>query len=631
MATPLYSVSGLSSGLDTDSIITKLMQLEQAPITQLQNRKTTYQTKVDLWSVIRTQLSALRTSVDGLKNLSDVNAHTTAISSDTGIVDVKVTGTPSPGTLSFTVDRLATNHQLSSHSPFASADALVGAGTFTVTVGGVGHDVITTASTTLQQLATSVSNLGVGVTATVVSLGAADSRLVLSADETGTAAAFTAGGTQSGLATFDVAEDAKDAQVTIGSGPGALVVTRASNEIADLLPGVSLTLKAKSTAPVTVTTGRDADGLVDAVTKLVTQANTILSTLDKATAYDAEAKQGGPLQGDASAWGLAMDLRTAVSDLVARAGSYRAASSIGITLNRTGQFDVDKTKLRSAVESDPDAFARLLARGGSSLDARLGFVAAGDRTKPGSYAVQITSAGAAAAVTGGVYASPGSDEALTVTSGSKSVAVSVTAGSTLAQAVSQINAALVAGGIATVLASDDGAGHLALSETRFGSKIGFTVAGDDAFGLNGSFAGADVVGTIAGIAATGVGQVLTSKEGAANGLTIRVAATASEVAGAGGTLSLGSFDYSEGLVGRLSRFLGTTEGAKGSVTITTDNWNGQIKLIDESIARIQERLTIREATLRAQFTAMETALSSLQSQGNWLSQQISSFNASSSS
>lgn len=40
--TPPISFSGLASGLDTSSIISGLVQAEQAPITQIQNQETTY-------------------------------------------------------------------------------------------------------------------------------------------------------------------------------------------------------------------------------------------------------------------------------------------------------------------------------------------------------------------------------------------------------------------------------------------------------------------------------------------------------------------------------------------------------------------------------------------------------------
>jgi flagellar hook-associated protein 2 len=625
VATSLFSVGGLASGLDTASIINQLVQLERIPITQLETRRSAYERRIDAWSDIRTRLSALRNEVNGLKRLSDVQSYAVASSSDEDVVSVSVTGAPSPGALSFTVDRLATNHQLASQATYGEADSVVGAGTFTITVNGVDHEVTTTTTTTLQQLASQLTNLDVGVRATVIGVGTSDYRLVLRADDSGTEHEFTASGTQAGLGTFDVVEDAVDAQVTVGTGPGALVVERSSNTITDLLPGLTLTLRGESDTPVTVSTERDVDGLIEAIRGVVDEVNLTLGTLDDAAGYDSESERAGPLQGDNAAWRLAMDLRSSVSDLVAGlAGSYRAASTLGITLGADGQFDVNETTLRDALEDDPEAAARLLARGGAAADARLQFVSASDRTSPGTYAVQVTQAAAAASVTSVAWVLPGADEVFTVAVGSTQAEVTIEAGSTLGEAVAQVNEALRLAEIETVTASDDGAGHLVLVESRYGASAGFTVADDDGFGLNGSFAGLDVQGTIDGVAATGSGQVLSADrdDEPSDGLGLRITATAAEVAAAGGTLSLGSIDYVEGFVGRISRFLGSTEGVDGIVSHASDRWTNQIGLIDEQVERLERRIEMREASLRRQFAAMETVLSSLQAQGNWLSAQL---------
>jgi flagellar hook-associated protein 2 len=42
---------------------------------------------------------------------------------------------------------------------------------------------------------------------------------------------------------------------------------------------------------------------------------------------------------------------------------------------------------------------------------------------------------------------------------------------------------------------------------------------------------------------------------------------------------------------------------------------------------MDDRLALKEQTLRAQFTAMETALSQSQTQSSWLSGQLSALNA----
>lgn len=623
MATPLFSVGGLVSGLDTDAIVRQLMQVERNPIVRLQSRQASYRAKIDAWGTVRTRLSALRTAVDRLKVAADVQRFGTASSSDTAAVQVAVTGAVSPASLSFSVDRLATHHQVVSASSFSGAEDTVGAGTLTITRGSTSYQVVTSASTTLAQLARDINALGAGVRATVVSVDGTNHRLLLTAEASGADAAFSVSGTQAALAAFDLVQQGVDAQLTVGSGAGALTVTRGSNTIDDLLEGVTLTLKGTSASPVTVTVDRDVDGVVSAVKGLVEEVNRTITTLADLTRYDPETKRAGALQGDPSAWRLLMDLRTGVSDALAGLGGrYTAASSVGITLGRDGTFALNETTLREALRSDFDAVAGVLARTGTASDPRLSFAYATDATLPGTYAVVLTRAAEAPEVTGSAYAAPAVDETFDVTVGSLTASITVAAGSTLAQAVQAINDALVAAGITTVVASDSGSGSIRLAGTRYGSQATFTVANDGAFGLNGTFTGVDAAGTIDGGATTGSGRILTASAGSAAGLQVRVTATPDEVAAAGGSLALGSLTYTEGFVGRLSRLLSSTEGVDGLVSLATERWRSQVTLIDDQIAAFERRLELREAELRRRFAAMETALSGLTAQGNWLAAQI---------
>ena len=146
------------------------------------------------------------------------------------------------------------------------------------------------------------------------------------------------------------------------------------------------------------------------------------------------------------------------------------------------------------------------------------------------------------------------------------------------------------------------------------------MSGATAFGLDGTYTGQDVAGTINGVAATGAGQTLTAPagSGSAEGLIVRVTASPDEVAAAGGTLALGSISYSEGLSGRLLGFLKELDGENGTIQLATQRYDNQEKLVDDRIAAFDVRLALREQTLRRQFTAMETALANLQSQQSYL-------------
>lgn len=80
----------------------------------------------------------------------------------------------------------------------------------------------------------------------------------------------------------------------------------------------------------------------------------------------------------------------------------------------------------------------------------------------------------------------------------------------------------------------------------------------------------------------------------------------------------------DGLGASLHAYLKTVEGSGGSIQRSRDAIAGRIKSYDEQIENFEVRLQLRETTLRRQFTDMETALSNLHAQGNWLAGQLGS-------
>lgn len=629
MAIPLFNIGGLASGLDTSAIISSVLDVERIPIQQLQARRVDHQIEDNAWQSIKTRYSAIRSALDGLDSQSALNKFAVANSSNTNAVTATATGEATPGAISFTVDQLAANHQVASATNFSGAADLVGAGDFTITIGGTDHTVTTSADTTLGQLAAEINNLGAGVSASVISVDGTDHKLLLASDGTGDVNSFTTSGTVAALGAVDVLQQGQDAEITIGSGASALTLSRATNTVSDLVDGVSIELTETTTAAVTVSTKRDVDGSVDAIKGLMDEVNATLTAIANLTRYSPETDSGGPLVGDSTARSLALDLRSSISSFVnANSSEYPMASSIGVSLNREGTFDVDESKLRSALENDFDTVVGLLVEGGTSADSRLSYVAAGSSTIEGDYGVVITQAATKAGATSSIYAAPVADTTFQVVVDGTSVDVDATAGQTISQVIDSINSALTAAGASTVVASSvnvSGSDYIELGHASYGSSAGFEVVGDP-FGLAGTYAGTDVVGTIGGEAASGTGQSLTASAGSPEGLIIRVTATAADVSGAGGSLSLGDVSYARGVMGSLDVTIGYAEGAGGRIARAQDLSAAQIDLIDDRIEVLEDRLDRREARLIRQYASLETAMATLQSQSQWLSSQLASLN-----
>jgi flagellar hook-associated protein 2 len=74
---------------------------------------------------------------------------------------------------------------------------------------------------------------------------------------------------------------------------------------------------------------------------------------------------------------------------------------------------------------------------------------------------------------------------------------------------------------------------------------------------------------------------------------------------------------------------GASDSIDGTITMAINGRKSTIDRLEDSIADWDLRLELREKTLTRQFTAMETALSNLNSQSSWLGSQLASMSSSS--
>jgi flagellar hook-associated protein 2 len=225
------------------------------------------------------------------------------------------------------------------------------------------------ATTTLQGLADAVNVLDAGVTAIAVNLGTGTSpdwRLQLQSQDTGSAGTIAVVRDDTALA-VQTTQAGQDAEFTVAGFSGTF--TRAANTFSDVLPGVTIGLKAEGTATVTV--GDDVDGTVEQVQGLVDAFNDVVSFVSDqskvAQAAGGETVQLGSLATDQSVRRLVNRLHGLFSQAVEGATSrYVNLSSVGLATQRDGTIDLDATKLRAALADDPDAVASVFAGNGTA-------------------------------------------------------------------------------------------------------------------------------------------------------------------------------------------------------------------------------------------------------------------------
>jgi flagellar hook-associated protein 2 len=178
------SVGGLISGMDTDTIITKLLDLEKKPITQLQQKETDYQVKISAYGTLMGNLKTLKNASKNLDGILDIRSFS-AVSGNTGLLTVAVENMAVAGSYSVTVNQLAAAHKLTS-SGFTPTDA-IGKGTIHLALGSNDAvDISVDAGSTISDVAKSINDADTGVYASVINDGTS-SFLTLTGKQTGAA------------------------------------------------------------------------------------------------------------------------------------------------------------------------------------------------------------------------------------------------------------------------------------------------------------------------------------------------------------------------------------------------------------------------------------------------------------
>lgn len=365
-------VSGLMSGLDTDSIISKLMDLERQPIVQLQNKEAGYQAKITAIGMVKSAMSDLQSAVDALKTSDDFLSYS-ASSSNEDILTVSAGDDVQPGSYNITVSALATAQQVRS-SAFTSADATVGTGTLTIQIGsGKTTDItIDRQHNTLAGIAEATNDADTGVSAGVVNDGNGNYYLTLQSQETGAAntisltiadddgnnedsSGLSALYTDPAAHTLTETQAATNAQLSVNG----IAVERSSNEIDDLAAGLTINLKeADNTKTVTVNSSKGYSGITGKLNDFVKSYNALMDTLKEQTSYNSATKQGGTLLGDSTVSRISRSLSSMVHETAGGVdSSVNSLSKLGIEIDDGGHLGLDTGKLNSAMEAHPDDVA----------------------------------------------------------------------------------------------------------------------------------------------------------------------------------------------------------------------------------------------------------------------------------
>ncbi len=379
-------ISSTASGLDTSAIITAAVATKTAPADVIDAQVTTNTAKIAAYSDVQTLVNALSASVDLLASATNIPtgytsafaANETVLSSSdasvtaSNVMTATTTNAAVDGSYTLTVTQLAASMKIASAT--MDSTALGDTGTFTLAAAdGTAATISVTSDMSLSDIAGAISaqSATTGVNANLVQVSTGEYKMVLTSADTGEAITATAASGDDVLTDIGVTASDGSFANTIQAAQSAIItldgttITRASNTLDDVIPGVTLNLDGTTTSgnSITLAIAQDTSGVTTAVNDFITAYNNLKDylTTQQTVGADGSVSSTAYLFADSTLRSLTTGLDSLVSGALGSGDSTSSTnisylSQLGITLDSDNDLELtDSTALSTALASNSSA------------------------------------------------------------------------------------------------------------------------------------------------------------------------------------------------------------------------------------------------------------------------------------
>ncbi|MEH7112350.1 flagellar filament capping protein FliD [Neobacillus niacini] len=414
-------LTGFASGMDTDSIVKKLMNAESISLNKLKQNQQKQTWLSDTYRQWNADLLAFRSNTVLNMSLSKTYNTFDVTSSQENSVSATASGTSLAGTYSVEVKQLASSATFAGDKvgldPTKSlGNSVQGAGQLTADtsiVMKVNNETVTLDIKTTDTIKDVVTKINSAKDSTGKSLGLQAfydptlQQFILKTKETGVSSKIdlsmnTSPESQAflkntlGLDTTNLVATGQNANVIFN---GNEITTLTSNQAT--IMGINFSFKSPTIGATTVTVSQNTDGVVKNIKDFVDQYNGLLEKINKVVSdpvyrdfqplleeqksemsekqieiWEEKAKSG-LVRSDSILSGVVTKMRSAMTSIVDNGSSYHSLSSIGISSRSyqdKGKLYVDETKLREAIQADPDAVEKLFSQLGDPSKGTSGII-----------------------------------------------------------------------------------------------------------------------------------------------------------------------------------------------------------------------------------------------------------------
>src|SRR5690554_1364579 len=430
---------GLGSGVLRSDLIDKIITEERSSVDlRLDRREELAEARITAYGEIKSKMAQIQSAAITLSSPTLTGA-TKVTSSDESILTATGSAAADPGNYNVEVLNVAKSHSLAT-GIYSSYDEVVGSGKLVFSFGKLTYDgsgnvtgqepnvdapsktlEIDSSNNTLSGVRDAINNADMGVNATIVNDGTGYRLQIVSAETggenamtisvqdangnpaTGALSSFAYNENQNGLTETSKAEDA---QLRVNG----LGITRASNQIDEVIKGVTLNLNSANAGQnIRINVSADAEALTETLQGFVDAYNELKEFVDDLSKFDTKNQVGGLLMGDSAVRGMMEQLRSMISQpIVGLNGKFQALTELGINTNKDNKYllDFNVSKLEKALNESRSDVVGLLSKTGNANDAQIQYMNDSVNTKPGQYDVNITQLATQAKYQGGSLSLP---------------------------------------------------------------------------------------------------------------------------------------------------------------------------------------------------------------------------------
>ncbi len=394
-------ISGLASGIDTDTMVQQMVKAQSSHLNKLQQAKTLNSWKTDSYREINTKLDDFRKSVEGLR-LQSTFIKQTITSSQPDKVAVSISGKPTAASYTISSATLATPPQGASVNISVPGRTTKADADFAFNLTGTGTELINIAKDdTADQIIAKINEKS-GTTGVKASFFDGSSSIILTSVATGDTADIKIDSvTDNNLGIVDgsIKSAPNFGAYSVGKNavPGSVTINGLTLSISNnsfVYDGMKFDLKSKidATDPVvSIQTANDTQAAFDSIKTFVDKYNLLIDDLNKKISekkyrdyppllddqkkdmqesdiklWEEKAKSG-LLNNDSTISGFLMQLRNSLTTATGGIlNGPKAISDIGITSSNSyqdhGKLELDETKLKSVLDSNLEGVKTLFLK-----------------------------------------------------------------------------------------------------------------------------------------------------------------------------------------------------------------------------------------------------------------------------